>query len=154
MSFSRRSLLMSAVALIVSSAVASAEDRMPVVASFSILGDFVRVVGGDRITLTTLVGADGDAHVYQPSPADAKACAAAKVLFVNGFAFEGWFDRLFTASGSKGTIVVATAGIQQRKMAGEDDAHGIDPHAWQSVRNAKVYVANDLAVIGRDAGDR
>ncbi|MFK8249927.1 metal ABC transporter substrate-binding protein [Ancylobacter terrae] len=123
---------------------------MPVVASFSILGDFVRNVGGDRIALTTLVGPDGDAHVFQPSPADAKKVAAARVVFVNGLGFEGWLGRLVKSSGTKATTVVATKGIEPRHMEeeGGHDAHKghaheeTDPHAWQSVANAKVYVAN------------
>ncbi|MCL8382971.1 metal ABC transporter solute-binding protein, Zn/Mn family [Xanthobacter aminoxidans] len=139
-------------------------QKMPVVASFSILGDFVKQVGGDRVAVTTIVGPNGDAHVYQPTPADAKAVAAAKVVFVNGLGFEGWMDRLIKASGTKAPIVVATKGITPRtgfvdhdddekpKAKGKDkhdhakegghDHGGIDPHAWQSIANAKVYVAN------------
>ncbi|MFG1206010.1 zinc ABC transporter substrate-binding protein [Xanthobacter flavus] len=138
--------------------------KMPVVASFSILGDFVKQVGGDRVAVTTIVGPNGDAHVYQPTPADAKAVAAAKVVFVNGLGFEGWMDRLIKASGTKAPIVVATKGITPRtgfvdhdddekpKGKGKDkhdhakegghDHGGIDPHAWQSIANAKIYVAN------------
>ncbi|WP_029558037.1 zinc ABC transporter substrate-binding protein [Xanthobacter sp. 91] len=140
-------------------------QKMPVVASFSILGDFVKQVGGDRVAVTTIVGPNGDAHVYQPTPADAKAVAAAKVVFVNGLGFEGWMDRLIKASGTKAPIVVATKGITPRtgfvdhdddekpkakgkakhdhaKEEGGHDHGGIDPHAWQSIANAKVYVAN------------
>ena len=139
-------------------------QKMPVVASFSILGDFVKQVGGDRVAVTTIVGTNGDAHVYQPTPADAKAVAAAKVVFVNGLGFEGWMDRLIKASGTKATIVVATKGITPRVRTAtepqdddeKDAGHGkkgkeahaghehgpIDPHAWQSIANAKVYVAN------------
>ncbi|NMN56922.1 zinc/manganese transport system substrate-binding protein [Xanthobacter sp. SG618] len=139
-------------------------QKMPVVASFSILGDFVKQVGGDRVAVTTIVGPNGDAHVYQPTPADAKAVAAAKVVFVNGLGFEGWMDRLIKASGTKAPIVVATKGITPRtgfvdhdddekpKGKGKDkhnhakegghDHGGIDPHAWQSIANAKIYVAN------------
>lgn len=140
---------------------ATPAQKLPVVASFSILGDFVKQVGGDRVAVTTIVGPNGDAHVYQPTPADAKAVAAAKVVFVNGLGFEGWLDRLIKASGTKAPIVVATKGITPRtgfvdhdedeKPKGKDkhakeerdhDHGGIDPHAWQSIANAKVYVAN------------
>lgn len=142
--------------------------ELPVVASFSILGDFVKQVGGDRVRVTTIVGPGGDAHVYQPTPADAKAVAAARVVFVNGLGFEGWMDRLIKASGTRASIVVGTAGIHPRmgfvdhdddgKPKGRKDEHdhgGIDPHAWQSIANAKVYVANvrdDL--IAADPGGR
>lgn len=131
---------------------AAPATKLPVVASFSILGDFVQEVGGDRIAVSTLVGPNGDAHVFQPAPADAKKVAAAKVVFVNGLGFEGWMNRLIKASGTKATIVVATKGVAPRKMEEEEgghdhgkDAHAheeTDPHAWQSVANAKLYVAN------------
>ncbi|MEW6257298.1 MAG: metal ABC transporter substrate-binding protein [Pseudomonadota bacterium] len=135
-------------------------EKLPVVASFSILGDFVKNVGGDRIALTTIVGPNGDSHVYQPTPADAKKIAGAKLVFVNGLGFEGWMDRLIKASGSKAKVIVATQGITPRERTAsepqEDDDHDhkgkgkghahdhgpIDPHAWQSIANAKVYVTN------------
>ena len=90
---------------------AHAQERLNVVASFSILGDFVRNVGGDRVNVTTLVGPDGDAHVYTPTPADAKKIADAKLVVVNGLGLEGWLPRLVQSAGSKATIVTATAGI-------------------------------------------
>ncbi|MBN9446502.1 MAG: metal ABC transporter substrate-binding protein, partial [Bosea sp.] len=127
-----------------------AEGKLAVVASFSILADFVRAVGGERVALTTLVGPDGDAHVYSPSPADAKAMAAASLVVVNGLKFEGWLTRLLKSSGTKAKLATATEGITPLKM--QDDGHGHghggeDPHAWQSVSNAKVYVANILKAL-------
>jgi zinc/manganese transport system substrate-binding protein len=132
-----------AVVLLVA-ATASAQEKLEVVASFSILGDFVRHVGGDRVEVAMLVGPDADAHVYSPAPADARKVAAAKVVFVNGLGYEGWMRRLVKAAGSKAPVVVATAGIRERKTAGgHGHGHdGADPHAWQSVANARVYVAN------------
>ncbi len=130
----------------------SAQAKLPVVASFSILGDFARQVGGDRVSVTTLVGPDGDAHVYSPTPADAKAMAAAKLVLVNGLHFEGWLPRLMKSSGTKATMAEATKGItpleadddhDDKSKGGHAHAHGHDdPHAWQSVANAKLYVAN------------
>jgi len=114
-----------------------AENRLNVVASFSILGDFVRNVGGDRVNVTTLVGPDGDVHVYTPAPADAERVANAKLLVVNGLGLEGWLPRLLQASGSKAPIIIATKGIAPLKFGSD-----ADPHAWQSVSNAKIYVAN------------
>src|SRR5437667_11866511 len=87
------------------------QNRLNVVASFSILGDFVRNVGGDRVNVTTLVGPNSDAHVYVPTPADAKKVADAKLVFVNGLGFEGWMQRLVQSSGSKATVVVASTNI-------------------------------------------
>ena len=72
----------------------AAEQKLRVVASFSVLADLVRNVGGDRIELTTLVGPDGDAHVYSPTPADAKTVASANLVIINGLGFEGWLPRL------------------------------------------------------------
>jgi zinc/manganese transport system substrate-binding protein len=128
------------------------KDKLKVLASFSILGDFVNNVGGDRVEVATLVGPNGNAHVYAPSPADAKKVADAKLVFVNGLGFEGWLERLVKAAGGKARIVVATKGIAPRERAG-DHGHA-DPHAWQSVPNAKIYVGNirDALVAADPAG--
>ena len=126
-----------------------AQDRLNVVASFSILGDFVRNVGGDRVSVTTLVGPDGDVHVYTPAPADAKKIADAKLLVINGLGLEGWLPRLLQSSGSKAPIVTATKGIAPLKIGSD-----ADPHAWQSVANAKIYVANIRdALVAADPAD-
>ena len=121
---------------------AAAQDRLKVVATFSILADLVKNVGGDRVAVTALVGPNGDAHVYQPSPGDAKMLADARLVFANGLGFEGWINRLVKASGTKAPTIVATKGVKPRKSE-DDHGHGeADPHAWQSVANAKLYVAN------------
>jgi zinc/manganese transport system substrate-binding protein len=148
----RRAIVAAALAVICAGP-AHADERLKVVASFSILGDFVRNVGGDRVEVVTLVGPNGNAHVYAPSPADARKVADARIVFVNGLGFEGWLDRLVKASGSKAPVVVATKGIKPRERAGSD-GHGADPHAWQSVANAKIYVANirDALIAADPAG--
>lgn len=109
--------------------------KIPIVASFSIIGDLVREVGGDRVLVTTIVGPDGDAHVYEPSPADGRRIAQARLIFVNGLGFEGWLDRLMRAAKNKGEVV--TLG---KKVAARKGEEGQDPHAWQDVANAKIYV--------------
>ena len=119
---------------------ALAQTKLPVVATFSILGDFTRVVGGARIDVTTLVGPDGDAHVYQPSPADAQKLSGARLVITNGLGFEGWMERLAQASVTKAQIIVASKGVAPRESRGEHA--GVDPHAWQNIANAKIYVAN------------
>jgi zinc/manganese transport system substrate-binding protein len=125
---------------------ADATDKVKAVASFSILGDMVRQVGGDRVEVITLVGPDGDAHVYEPTPADAKNLAAAQILFTNGLGFEGWMDRLEKSSGFKGRVVVASNGVAPRTMVEEEEGGEpetiTDPHAWQDLGNGKLYVAN------------
>jgi zinc/manganese transport system substrate-binding protein len=114
-----------------------AQQPLKVVASFSILGDFVKNIGGVRVEVTTLVGPDGDVHVYAPAPADARKVADAKLLVINGLGLEGWLPRLLQASGGKAPTVTATEGIAPLKLGSD-----ADPHAWQSVANAKKYVAN------------
>jgi zinc/manganese transport system substrate-binding protein len=157
---------------------ASAAEPVKVIATFSILGDLVARVGGDHVDLVTLVGPDADAHVYQPSPADARATAAADLVVVNGLGFEGWLDRLVEASGYKGAVAVASKGADLIETTGPEAAHdhqpheagheeaeheeaghehaagaaheedgaddhgGGDPHAWQSIANAEIYVGN------------
>jgi zinc/manganese transport system substrate-binding protein len=133
--------------LVASAAPACAQARLDVVASFSILGDFARNVGGERVNVTTLVGPDGDVHVYTPAPADAKKIADAKLVIINGLGLEGWLPRLVQSSGGKTAIVAATNGIAPLKIGGD-----ADPHAWQSVANARIYVANIRdALVAADA---
>jgi zinc/manganese transport system substrate-binding protein len=123
--------------LMASAAPLRAQDRLNAVASFSILGDFAKNVGGERVSVTSLVGPDGDVHVYTPAPADAKKVADAKLVVINGLGLEGWLPRLVQSSGGKAAIVTATNGIAPHKVGGD-----ADPHAWQSVANARTYVAN------------
>lgn len=137
-------------------------DPVKVTASFSILADMTKRIGGDDVAVTALVGPDGDAHVYQPTPADAKAVAGAQLVVVNGLGFEGWLDRLVKASGYKGPVTVATKGVKPLKGADshehnhkEGHDHGAaDPHAWQSVANAQIYAENILAGLTAAAPDK
>ena len=129
--------LLCAILMVAAVLPARGQTRLNVVASFSILGDFTREIGGDRVAVTTLVGANSDVHVYTPSPADAKKVSDARLLIINGFGLEGWLPRLVQSSGGKASIVTATAGIAPRKLGSD-----ADPHAWQSVVNAKLYVGN------------
>jgi zinc/manganese transport system substrate-binding protein len=131
-----------ALAFVAAANPALAQDRLNVVASFSILGDLVRNVGGDRVNVTTLVGPNSDVHVYAPAPADAKKIADAKLVIVNGFGLEGWLPRLVQSSGNKAVIATATEGVAPLKRGSN-----ADPHAWQSVANAKTYVANIRAAL-------
>jgi len=151
---------------------ASAADKVKTVASFSILDDMVRQVGGDRVEVVSLVKPDADAHVFSPTPADAKTLAGADVFFVNGLGFEGWMERLEKSSGFKGKTVVVSKGVKPLTMeeeeghhhgeeaehdhdhakdehahdehaeAGHDEHEVTDPHAWQDLANGEIYVAN------------
>ncbi|MDN7133485.1 zinc ABC transporter substrate-binding protein [Halomonas sp. MC140] len=150
---------------------AMANERIQVVTSFSILADMVENVGGDHVEVSSLVAADGDAHVYSPSPGDARALADADLVVFNGLLFEGWMERLISASDYDGALVTATDGIKPLSYAGHDDHdheeqahddhaghdHGDeDPHAWQDMRQAEVYIANirdGLIAADADHGD-
>src|ERR1044072_1133859 len=107
-----------ALVLLLWKAPAVAQEKLKVVATFSILADFVKNVGGDRVVVSALVGPNSDAHVYQPSPGDAKTLADARVVVTNGLGFEGWINRLVKASGTKASIAVATRGIKPRREIG------------------------------------
>ena len=158
-----------------------AEEPIPVVATFSILGDMVERIGGEHIALTTLVGPDGDSHVYQPTPKAARSVAESDVLFLNGLDFEGWLERLAEAASFDGAMVVATNGVVPIAFDDHDDHddekhddhddhddekhddhaghnHGaFDPHAWQSLENAVIYANNIAAGLAQadpeNAGD-
>lgn len=140
---------------------AAAEAGVPlrVVASFSILADMVREVGGPAVDVQSLVGPDADTHGFEPSPADARRLARADMVVINGLGFEGWMERLVKASGYRGPVVVATRGIPARSIGhqhigrfahGHEHGHGHgqgagqtpDPHAWQDPGLAQIYVAN------------
>jgi len=157
---SRRALLLtisgSAALMAIRSPGIAQEAKLPVVASFSIIGDIVQNIGGDRINLTTLVQPGSDAHVYTPTPADAKAIANARLVVTNGLKFEGWVNRLMQASASKAALVEAAAGVKGRKeeAAPGHNHGGLDPHAWQSVANMRIYAANirDALIAADPAG--
>lgn len=145
---------------------AAAQSRMETVASNSILADLVAQVGGERVNVAALVGAGVDSHVFQPSPADARRVAGARLFFVNGLGLEGWLPRLVQASGSKAQVITVSKGIKPIREGGSGHGHahghahahapapgpanghqqgaggGLDPHAWQDVAQVKTYVAN------------
>ncbi|MET0596330.1 MAG: zinc ABC transporter substrate-binding protein [Mesorhizobium sp.] len=143
----RRLLTALAAGLTLAFAVPARAAELEVVASFSIIADFARAVGGERVHVTMLVGPDGDAHVYQPQPADAAALARADLVLVNGLAFEGFLARLAEASGGRARIATLSEGVETIPM-GDGDGHAThgdgnaDPHAFQSVPNARIYVRN------------
>ena len=138
-----------ALALCSGTAHSLAADKLPVMASFSILGDLVQVVGGDRVAVTTLVGADEDAHVFEPKTADAKNLLQTKLLVTNGLGFEPWTQKLVKSAGYKGQSVVASQGIKARTMPDEKGKSETDPHAWQDPTNTVVYVRNIAAALSK-----
>lgn len=129
-----------------------AAEPIPVVASFSILGDLVQVVGGQRVQVTTLVGPDADAHSFEPKPADARAILKARLFVTNGLNFEPWADKLAKSAAYQGAMVVASRGVKpiQIEEAGHGHSHqDADPHAWQNPNNVVLYVQNIAAGLSR-----
>lgn len=123
------------------------------VASFTVLADIVKNVGGEHVEVKSLVGPNGDPHSFEPTPKDSQALAHADVVFVSGLGMEGWMDRLISASGYQGQTVVASSGINTRTM--EEDGKTItDPHAWNSMQNGVTYATNVMnALIAADPQD-
>jgi zinc/manganese transport system substrate-binding protein len=128
-------------ALLLLPALPAEAKTLDVVASFSVLGEIVHEVAGDKAVVHTLVGPDGDAHSFEPTPNDAKTLGSADLVIVNGLGLEKWMERLIEASGYKGRVVVASEGVRSRMMV-EDGADVTDPHAWQNIANGRLYVRN------------
>jgi zinc/manganese transport system substrate-binding protein len=157
---SRRASLLSVMGLAIAALSPALQAQTPApikaVASFSILGDMVQRVGGDRVAVEVLVGPGGDTHVFQPKPSQARLIGQAQIVFSNGLGFEGWMSRLLNTASYKGRHVVVSEGIKPIKAEeaqghdhkshskkGHGHDHGeIDPHAWQSVPNAIAFVGN------------
>lgn len=123
-----------------------AAQPIEAVASFTVLADMVHQVGGDRVHVASLVGPNGDPHAFEPTPDDARRLKAANLVFVSGLGLEGWMDRLISASGYQGKIVVASDGIRTRHME-EDGKQITDPHAWNSAANGVIYVGNIVKAL-------
>ncbi|MDR3517221.1 MAG: metal ABC transporter substrate-binding protein [Azospirillaceae bacterium] len=140
-------------ALLGIAAAPAAAKELAVVTSFTVLADMVKQVGGDHVQVHTLVGPNGDPHVYEPTPQDAEALAKADLVFVSGLGLEGWMTRLVTASGYKGPIIIATKGVKTRHME-EDGKEITDPHAWNSAANAVIFARNITeALVKADPDD-
>ena len=115
-------------------------NKVNVISTISIIGDVVNNVAGESVHLVTLVGPNGDAHEYEPVPADSVNLAHADIIFENGLHLEHWLDKLYEASGSKARRVVVSKGVAPRIF--EDNPQETDPHAWQDVSNVILYTQN------------
>ena len=122
-----------------------ADPKIKVVATFSILSDLVRQVGGDRVEVASLVGEDQDPHMYEPKPSDIKKITDADLVFINGLGFEGWLKRLIESSDYKGELIVVSDAVHPRLVF--EGTLIRDPHAWHSIPNAKIYVTNILEAL-------
>ncbi len=118
-----------------------AAEKPRVVTSFSILADMTRAVGGEHIQLNNLVGPDSDAHTYETTPDDARAVRQAQLVVENGLGFEPWLDRLVKSTETRAQVIQASHGVIPRSL--EEDGQTIpDPHAWNNLANADIYVDN------------
>jgi zinc/manganese transport system substrate-binding protein len=132
---------------------AALAKNLNVVTSFTVLADMAKQVGGEHVTVKSLVGPDGDPHSFEPSPQDSVALSKADVVIVSGLGMEGWMDRLVSASGYKGKVIVASQGISTRKMV-DDGKQITDPHAWNSAENGAIYAQNiTKALVAADPQD-
>ncbi|WP_439877487.1 metal ABC transporter substrate-binding protein [Pseudomonas prosekii] len=135
-------------------ALAAAAEKLQVVTSFSILADMTQQVGGGHIQITNMVGADADAHTYEPTPDDAKALLNAKLIIKNGLGFEPWLDRLVTSTETTAPVISASHGVIPRSLD-EDGETVPDPHAWHNLANSELYIANiTKALIAADPANR
>lgn len=126
---------------------AQGDRPIRVVATYSILGDWVRQIGGDQVELTVLVGPEGDAHTYEPTPQDSVALAEADLLFENGLGFEVWLDRLFQASDSAAQRVVVTDSIKPRELVVSEYRTEIDPHVWHLPENVRLMTESIASAL-------
>lgn len=122
-------------------------EPITVVASFSILGDMVAQIGGDAVHVKALVGPNSDTHSYQPAPDDVRTLAKADIVFMNGLGLERWMMRLIEASATKATIITATTSITPRSIIEGKNQRVTDPHAWQNLANAHIYIKNILDAL-------
>jgi zinc/manganese transport system substrate-binding protein len=134
-----------------------AANKPTVVATFSVLGDMVANVAGNNVELLTIVGPDGDTELYQPTLADSRAVAGARIVFMNDLndEFEPWLEPLLKQAGFSGTKVAASRGAktmtaeEERPISGREAAPAIDQHAWMDPKNAVVYVKNIAEALAR-----
>ena len=155
--YQARICLLGCLALLIPSITVNAAEKLLVIASFSILGDLTRQIGGEQLRVHTLVEAGNDAHVYQPTPADARTLSQARLVIVNGLGFEGWIDRLIKSAAYRGKVIVASQGItplHSTPSSGTSSSHtdhaqtdNLDPHAWQDLSNARRYVDNITSAL-------
>ncbi|MBC2653981.1 metal ABC transporter substrate-binding protein [Pseudomonas sp. MSSRFD41] len=150
----RALLVLSSLLLSLCLSSAQAADKIAVVTSFSILADMTREVGGEHVRISNLVGADEDAHTYEPTPDDAKALLGARLIIKNGLGFEPWLDRLVASTATPATVITASRGVIPRSL--EEDGENIpDPHAWHNLANSELYVNNiTKALIAADPAHR
>ena len=135
--FTRRHFLAASLLTPLAPALAQQGAKVDVLASFSIIVDLVRQVGGERVAVRSIVAQSQDPHDFEPSPSDVRRVMKAQLIVINGLGFEPWADRFVRAANYRGERLVASRGVKALSERG-----AIDPHAWQDVENVKLYVEN------------
>ncbi len=134
--------------LLALSALASA--AIPVVATFSILGDITQQLGGKHIEVDVLVGPEQDAHTYQPTTSDLKRIIRARLVLAHGLGFDQWVQKMLTSARYKGAYLQASQGLQTRHSQQTGHHHSeVDPHLWQDISLTRQYVENISAALIR-----
>jgi zinc/manganese transport system substrate-binding protein len=136
---------------------ARAAERIPVIATFSVIGDMLANVGGDHVDIKTIVGAGGDCELYQPTAADVATIATARAVFINDLneEFEPWLEPLLKQARFTGTKVVVTRGVrtltaeEEHPISGRQLPAAIDQHAWLDPHNGVIYVRNIAEALAR-----
>ncbi len=156
----------------------ASDDRVVVSATTTQVGDLVRQVGGDSVTVNQILKPNSEAHDYEPRPADVAEVADAKVVFASGLGLDEWAGKLVEESGSKATVVDLGRDLPVTHASGEDghshgeeghsdekaasgeegDSHGdsgVDPHWWHDAENLEAATTRiEKALIAADPAAR
>ena len=136
---------------------ALAADRIPVVATFSVIGDMLANIGGDHLDIKTIVAAGGDCELYQPTTADVATVAAARAVFINDLneEFEPWVEPLLKQARFKGAKIIVSRSVrtltaeEEHPVSGRQLPAAIDQHAWLDPRNGIIYARNIAETLSR-----
>jgi zinc/manganese transport system substrate-binding protein len=150
-------VILAGVAILLGGSAAGAAEKIKVVATFSVIGDMVSNVAGDKVDIVTLVGPAGDTELFKPSLADGKNVAEAKIVFMNDLndEFEPWLEPLLKQAKFGGAKIIVSRGAKThtsteerapRSKTGEEE---IDQHAWLDPKNGIVYVRNIAAALAK-----
>src|SRR5437773_9541748 len=150
--------IMACVGILLGIGPTAAADKIKVVATFSVIGDMVAAVAGDRVDLVTMVGPAGDTELFKPSLADGKSIAEAKIVFMNDLndEFEPWLEPLLKQVKFSGTKIVVSRGAktftstEERAPRSKSAEEEIDQHAWLDPKNGVIYVRNIAAALAKN----
>lgn len=117
----------------------AAGDRIRVVATTTILADLVRQVGGDRVTVESLVPKGGEAHTFDPTPSDVRRVVEADLIVRNGLGLDDWLLALIQDAGAKAPVVALGEDLPGVTYVRNGDQ--VNPHLWMDVAYGRAYAA-------------